>query len=172
MSRSPQRGETVPIAEVAANSVATQHVILRTRSGCEQSREMLQSNVLRRFFTILLLAIIGLPLAAPLFAASSRDESSLPACCRRNGKHHCMGGMEMSAEASSKPAFRAPKDACPYAPTLPTAFHRNSFATFSRTATSIVLQTHDTILAQTECKLRISRSRSRQKRGPPTISVS
>jgi hypothetical protein len=127
---------------------------------------------LRRFFTILLLAIIGLPLAAPLFAASSRDESSLPACCRRNGKHHCMGGMEMSSEASSKPAFNAPKDICPYAPTLPTAIHRNSFATFSRTATSIVLQTHDTIVAQTECKLHISRSRSRQKRGPPTINVS
>ena len=128
--------------------------------------------LLRRLLSILLLAVIGLPLAAPLFAATSRGESSIPACCRRNGKHHCTGGMQRDSKASSKPAFHAPRESCPYTPTLPATIHSETFAVPPRTVVADVLLTHDAVIAQTESKLRISRTRSRQKRGPPAISAS
>lgn len=48
---------------------------------------------MRRVLASVLLLLFSLALASPLFA--SDPESNLPACCRRNGKHHCnmrMGG--------------------------------------------------------------------------------
>ena len=83
-----------------------------------------------------------------------------------------MGTMRMGAEASSQPAFSTPKEICPYAPTLPPALRHESFGSPTLTASFDELQTYDAVIAQTESKLRISRSRSRQKRGPPTIVLS
>ena len=54
-------------------------------------------------------------------ALFSAGDSSLPPCCRRNGKHHCA----MDAAANG-PVFRAP--ACPVfprvSPPVTVAFHR------------------------------------------------
>lgn len=131
-------------------------------------------GLLRRLLTILLLAVIGLPLAAPLFAATLDSASSLPACCRRDGKHHCMGlranAGPGATSAFSGPVFLAPKANCPCAPTLPTAIHHDVFAAPPPATLSTVVQTHDTAIAQVECQLRISHSRSRQKRGPPATA--
>ena len=57
---------------------------------------------MRRILSILLLLVLGLGPEAPATALASGlisgpasawsgkvDESRLPACCRRNGKHHC-----------------------------------------------------------------------------------
>ena len=70
--------------------------------------------MLRRMLAITLLIAFGSPLVAPLFAATTDPQASLPACCRRHGAHHCT--MLMPADSGS--AFQAPP--CPFFPTATT----------------------------------------------------
>ncbi len=57
------------------------------------------------------------PLLLPFFAASADPEASLPACCRRHGKHHCnmTAAMMATLAASSGPALTT--SPCPLYPT-------------------------------------------------------
>jgi hypothetical protein len=124
---------------------------------------------LRKLLAITLLALFGLPLVQPLFALTARSEANLPACCRRNGKHDCMMSMaERSQLASRDPEFRTPAEKCPYCPAATVAVvHGNTFLPPARQAIYAGLIAHPAVAVQTESKLRISRNRSRQKRGPP-----
>jgi hypothetical protein len=72
----------------------------------------------RRGFSILLVLIFLLGPLATLPAAS--EDASLPACCRRNGEHHCAMAMQGMAAATPVPAgaspvLQAPLQ-CPYYP--------------------------------------------------------
>lgn len=72
----------------------------------------------RRGFSILLVLIFLLGPLATLPAAS--EDASLPACCRRNGEHHCAMAMQGLAAATAVPAgvspiLRVPSQ-CPYYP--------------------------------------------------------
>jgi hypothetical protein len=71
---------------------------------------------MRRGFSILLILFFGFgPLSAAL---GGTEDASLPACCRRNGAHHCAMSMETTAEAvqrGSTPIVSAPLT-CPYYP--------------------------------------------------------
>jgi hypothetical protein len=71
----------------------------------------------RRPLAIALLLTFVSPFVLPLFAAIADPEASLPACCRRHGKHHCNMTMAMMAmlAASSGPALTTPP--CPLYPT-------------------------------------------------------
>ena len=71
--------------------------------------------MLRRMLAITLLIAFGSPLVAPLFAATTDPEASLPPCCRSHGKHHCAMMHSMMLAMSSKPAFVPPP--CPFYPT-------------------------------------------------------
>ncbi|HKD05441.1 MAG TPA: DUF2946 family protein [Bryobacteraceae bacterium] len=76
---------------------------------------------MRRLIASLLLGLISVMLMAPALSASAA--SGTPACCRRDGKHHCGTGGGPSS-APSGPALQAH---CPYqshAPGLPTANER------------------------------------------------
>jgi hypothetical protein len=68
---------------------------------------------MRRALSSLFILLIAL---APLAAAFVGDDASLPACCRRNGTHHCVMSDAMLARmiqaAVSTPAFTAPSH-CP-----------------------------------------------------------
>ena|SRR5579863_849199 len=68
---------------------------------------------MRRALSILFVVLFGL---APLAAAFDGDDASLPACCRRNGTHHCVMSDAMLARmiqaALSTPAFTSPSH-CP-----------------------------------------------------------
>jgi hypothetical protein len=71
--------------------------------------------MLRRLLAITLLIAFGSPLVLPLFAATSDQQTSLPACCRRHGAHRCT---LPAPESSSSPSFKAPP--CPlYSTALP-----------------------------------------------------
>jgi hypothetical protein len=84
-----------------------------------------------------------------------------------------MGSMQTgSGDTSKTGAFNAPRERCPFAPTLPATFHHEGSASTALATSFNELQTHDAVIAQTQSKLRISRSRTRQKRGPPTLSLS
>lgn len=63
---------------------------------------------MRRAVALLVSVVFGLLTIAPLLAANA--EPDVPACCRRDGKHHCaMAGMARTG--TNGPAFQA---RCPY----------------------------------------------------------
>jgi hypothetical protein len=120
--------------------------------------------LMRRAPAALLLLLLSLPLIAPLLV-SAPDESQLPACCRRDGKHHCaMAGMALQNIPSR---FVVVSEKCPYCPflhaqlMLPHIFFRPASA-FTAHAASIA-----DIVRETEAGYRISADRARHKRGPP-----
>jgi hypothetical protein len=123
---------------------------------------------MRRLLSICLFAAILLPLLAPLLSLGATAETTLPACCRRGGKHHCM----MATMAATKPAdgqkrFQVPREICPYQQrALAVAHHEISVAAVPVDTALIRLHPLATP-AQAECLRRISFDRSRQKRGPP-----
>ena len=126
---------------------------------------------MRRLISILLLAVFGLPFLLPMLAMGQDAEAGLPACCRRNGKHHCMMSMDERGKlvVSHDPQFQAPAEKCPYCPSSVAPAQPNPLAA-PMTAAAIFgdLVSHPTGFAQTEAKRRISRDRSNGKRGPPT----
>jgi hypothetical protein len=77
------------------------------------SRKLVESFLrsgMRRALASLLLAVFSLPLFAPLVIANPASE--LPACCLRDGKHHCaMGGPQSGGAAGLH--FQAK---CPFFP--------------------------------------------------------
>jgi hypothetical protein len=128
-------------------------------------------RLLRRLFPILLLAVFGLPVVSPLFALSTTEASRLPACCRRDGKHHCTASMADQDNLTRRGTqFNVPTDKCPYFPSALAAMHKELLALPIGHAVFASLVGHPSGVAQAESMRRISRDRSRQKRGPPVIS--
>lgn len=109
--------------------------------------------------------------SAPLFAASSDSVSNLPACCRRNGKHHCMMRMMRERELSRQPGrhLSAPFEKCPFFPKglLPAKTQGHVVALLLGGMFCAGLLRHPACTAQVETQYRISFDHSRQKRGPP-----
>jgi len=62
---------------------------------------------MRRTLALLLIALFSTSLFTPLFAADQRPE--LPACCRRDGQHHC----SMPSPAASQSTRPAVQVRCP-----------------------------------------------------------
>lgn len=125
---------------------------------------------LRRLLSILLLVAFGLPVVSPLFAMVRTDEARLPACCRRDGKHHCMMGMsDRARQGQSVLSFGTPVEKCPYCPSALVAAHIDYLAAPTAHAVFASLVSHPSGIAQTESLRRISRDRSHQKRGPPAF---
>jgi hypothetical protein len=121
---------------------------------------------MRRLLAITMSLLFGLTLAAPLFAADAAG--ALPECCRRNGRHHCSGGM-FTDQSSRTISTIAPK--CPNCPKATPAAWPNDQAPTRATALSCPLYSHPESAPQTEARYRVAFARSRQKRGPPTLSL-
>ncbi len=122
----------------------------------------------RKILSILLLAIFGLPLVSPLLAFGADADASLPICCRKDGKHHCMRSMGESGRlAEQDPAFRSLPGKCPYCPATVVSAHADVLSAPPMAAVFALSASHPAGVAQAESKRRISRDRSRQKRGPP-----
>ncbi|MEG9431295.1 hypothetical protein [Terriglobus sp. ADX1] len=127
---------------------------------------------LRKLISILLLAVFGLPFVSPLFAATAKSESDLPACCRRNGKHHCtMSMVARSHVASNKSEFRAPLEKCPFYPASLKASQHSDFGLTVSSAVFGEVISHPAVHTQTKSKWRVAHERSRHKRGPPSTSA-
>ena len=119
---------------------------------------------MRRLFAILLMALLSFPLIGPALLASDA-ESKLPACCRRNGSHHCSIMAQQSHAAG--PAIETGR-----CPSFPVAAALPGNRTVSSLGVSHAifcgLISHPASRPQTEALCRISYSRTGQKRGPPT----
>jgi len=116
---------------------------------------------------VLLLVFAGNTALPALFAD---PESNLPACCRRDGKHHCaMMDMAGIDQDDGEAYWKSTPQKC---------------AQFSKSGVSLcagktgprgtfqvgpIVSSHPTVAAQTEVLYRISHSRSREKRGPPSL---
>jgi hypothetical protein len=117
---------------------------------------------------ISMLLLLGLPLAGPLFMPDMA-EASIPACCRRGGKHHCAMSEGMAQQQEHAISVMAEK--CPYAPAVAPVFHLTTFAPSTDTAIFAEVVSHPAVHAQTEARHRVSFDRARQKRGPPAASL-
>jgi len=120
----------------------------------------------RRLLSTVLLLLFSLPLISPVLAIAAGSEANLPACCRRNGAHHCRGLMRPTE--SSGPNLSATPQCCPAYPAVVTSARHGdlSFQTASLIFAEIV--SHPALKLQTEARARVALDRSRQKRGPPT----
>jgi hypothetical protein len=112
--------------------------------------------------------LFSLMMILPAFAGS--PESNLAACCRKNGKHHCM--MRPGIPSVTGPSFAAVGKKCPYFPHSTVAAHLETFAPALSTAIFAGIVRHPAVSPQTEAGYRASYLRSKQKRGPPSFLLS
>jgi hypothetical protein len=121
----------------------------------------------RRLIGITLLLLFSLPLISPVLALAASSDANLPACCRRNGAHHCMWKIQ-PAKSSSGTSFSAIPQRCPAHPAMvsPVRYGHLTIPAASLIFAGIV--SHPVIKAQTHARARVALDRSRQKRGPPT----
>jgi hypothetical protein len=124
---------------------------------------------MRKLLSMLLLAVFGFPLVSPLLAMGTTSNGTLMACCRRAGKHHCAGTMADRTSSTERGAhLTAPLEKCPFCPTGVAISHHDFPALAETESAFALLVTRPSGVVQTESRLRISRDRSRQKRGPPS----
>jgi hypothetical protein len=125
---------------------------------------------MRRPIAIFMLLIFGLFLGAPLLATSNL-QNDLPACCRRNGSHHCVTRMMEGDPGSRK--VSAPAERCPFFPHIGqlTQVQNPAIGPSPAGAFYAALESHPACQTQSEAQRRISFDRSRQKRGPPAAAL-
>ena len=121
--------------------------------------------IVARIVASSLLALFSASMALPVIAPDLRP--ALPACCRRDGKHHC-AMMDMITGEDGTP--RVMPSRCPMYPSYSVT------ANYEGLSTPPPVHEFDSFLlaspapkAQGEILYRISYSRSRQERGPPSL---
>ncbi|MEO6911617.1 MAG: hypothetical protein ABI158_11920 [Edaphobacter sp.] len=125
---------------------------------------------MRRFLAISLLLLFGFPLVSPLFALSANSETSLPACCRRNGAHHCQMNIALARASTHQDAAFATPMKCPFYPGAATLVRHNDARLYT-IATLLVEATHpSTVKAPTYATVQIALDTAWQKRGPPAVA--
>lgn len=119
---------------------------------------------MRRTLAAFLVTLFSLPLIAPALA-SVPDDSQLPACCRRDGKHHCAMNMEVG---NIPPSSRVVSEKCPYSPFAHALFvQQHTLAAANHTSIAGPSAGPAAIIGAAEAGYRISADRTRHKRGPP-----
>src|SRR5208337_2170358 len=117
-----------------------------------------------------LLAFFLLPLFIPFFNLGS--ESTLPACCRRDGKHQCAMSAHFQQpvpSASSEPVVRAAIPVCPYRSRLLMPIVSRMLFAPSAPAFSVPGVSSAALGVETIRVARVSEFRSHLKRGPPSL---
>jgi hypothetical protein len=120
----------------------------------------------RRLLSTVLLLLFSLPLISPVLALTASSDANLPACCRRNGAHHCTRLIH-SAE-SSGPTLSPIPQRCPAYPAVVTPARHGDLSCLAASLIFAEIVSHPTIKLQTQARARVALDISRQKRGPPT----
>ncbi|MEO6982327.1 MAG: hypothetical protein ABI072_04345 [Edaphobacter sp.] len=123
---------------------------------------------MRRLLAVSLLLLFNLPLISPLFALSTNLESNLPACCRKNGLHHC----DMQAQITNAPgktAISAIPTRCPAYPNPVTSLNSISAQTEATAQAPPVPSRATTIRLHNRTRARSVFNSACQQRGPPTF---
>ena len=125
------------------------------------------TTAVSRIVTIALLLLSAADMAGPFLIQDA--QSALPACCRRDGKHHCTMMDMLEADTDDSP--KAVPSRCPSFPKHGVAARLNASAAPAPVHSLVSLVfTHPEDKAQAEALYRISYARSRQERGPPLLS--
>jgi hypothetical protein len=124
------------------------------------------------FALLLMLLAPTCSLALPLLFAD--QSSDLPACCRRDGKHHCammdMANSNAAGATNGSPAFGAAQLRCPFRPTRFGVMGQSSVLYAVRPATFLAVNSLlATVQRENELKLLGIGHPSNQKRGPPSL---
>ena len=125
---------------------------------------------MRQILAFLMLALIGSFQAAPLLAlAPSVPEQNLPACCRRNGDHHCSMMDQAIRSASTGTGVHQVFERCPFYPRA-AAVSAILLQALPSASTPHDVQIDIQIAAhrQTDVLYRLSLDHSRWNRGPPS----
>lgn len=124
----------------------------------------------RRTLASLLTAVLAIVLIAPELLANLG--SDLPACCRRDGRHHCdMSAMDDGSAAPGSASMRAEHAKCEQYPgpsTAPAGSQTGFFASFAAAPVPSISAAFSQAFPQQFYKL--SRTSSHPKRGPPAGS--
>jgi hypothetical protein len=121
--------------------------------------------VVSKVLAIALLLVLAGNTALPAFFADS--QSTLPTCCRRDGKHHCEMVDMAGQHNHDGPAWTQSRCA-QFPKTSAASYSAQPVPAPSTLATALVFS-RQSIKAQTEALYRVSHSRTRQKRGPPSL---
>ena len=113
---------------------------------------------MRRIVSIAVLLVLLTTTLAPLGQASA---SSVPACCRAEGKHHC----EMSMGASGLEGFKSVPQVCPYR--IHAAVTSSLVALTAETHHTAIFVVSNKAAQPTEVTLGTSLNDDTHKRGPP-----
>ncbi len=122
---------------------------------------------MRRLLSITLLLMFGLPLVSPLFALSASADSNLPACCRRNGVHHCEMAADRVARLSVEQSSATVQAKCTMYPAPAASFHVQPLLPGESDLFFAGLLTHPSNRPQVEAWARFALAGARHKRGPP-----
>ena len=127
----------------------------------------------RRLLSILLFWATLFPLIAPALTTGALGQSTLPACCRRAGKHHCEMSPEVRAlllhEDNGSTRIGAKPEQCPYRQHSLAVTHLQTLTPGPGPTRAAFALHEPSPAAQAECLRRISFDRTRQKRGPPSL---
>jgi hypothetical protein len=123
-------------------------------------------NAVAAAILIALVVPVGLPLAIPA------PESTLPACCRRDGRHHCAMLLQYEASRSKQQGgtrAESTPEPCPFRSALfaPSARHGTGIPLHSIHYAGLV--SHPAEFVQDTLAARISEARVHWKRGPPAL---
>lgn len=129
---------------------------------------------MRRILSISLLLLLMLPLVSPLFAASTAD-MNVPACCRRNGKHHCMMRAAIAQGFSSdgtQTKSATLQESCPYRLAVHAAINLSFYPDHTQARAFAHPIKPAAQPTRTRASLRLFLDRSHPKRGPPSLNLS
>jgi len=125
---------------------------------------------MRRLWAIALFAVLALPFVSPFFSLSSSPDTNLPACCRRDGRHHC-AMMAMMEEASHETSVRQRPAACPYRTHSLLLARTFGFCPRASLYYYSAVVRHPAVHTQVVLQRLVSEARSHLKRGPPSFSA-
>jgi len=139
---------------------------------------------MRRILSILVMLVLGLgPSVATVPAAALAsgwtgkvDESHLPSCCRRHGKHQCAmdsQGQDSQGQtiAPSRETAVGANDSCPFMPHALASTAPSVTALLRDSAISMLLPAESSSPHSGTAVARVTDRRSWPKRGPPALQI-
>lgn len=137
------------------------------RPGRQRARRSVYTDTVRRFpALVLLLVAFSLSLISPLLLAATPKE--LPACCRRDGKHHCAKQMAQPAPDGIQIAALSTCPLFPAGKTTP-APTQTSTAPPALISSNVALPVQPAPAPQPPQPTNQTARNPHQQRGPPSL---